>query len=138
MLSLCYELPTPLCSVQSCSSKTICSTKLITNAELASTFNMAIEPQEGASVGLCKQHYQKMYKFLHQRVPCKSCGAMPNDTEHFPYHCPHPVIINRYLEDKGDTSALDPTHWICGAYYKFFCAIVKKKSLSSVMLGLKR
>ena len=77
-----------------------------------------------ASIGLCKEHYARLYSYLHPSIPCESCSAKPKQWENFTRHCPSPNIVNGYLSHiSNEKSTLTASSTIC---YKYFQSIVQQ------------
>ena len=75
-------------------------------------------------MGLCREHYTKMYTALNS-VPCASCQEKPRKGETFNRHCSSPEVVNQYLRQiSQETSTLTNTSTICFTCHKYFQSIV--------------
>ena len=78
-------------------------------------------------LGLCQEHYQKMYAHLHKTDSCDSCGGKARKGESYSRHCPAPHIINNYLNHiSGESRTLTSSSKLCYTCYKYFSGIVKE------------
>ena len=72
------------------------NTKLACADEVEVLFGQRITELSGEpSLGLCQEHYQKLYAELHPPLLCDSCGARAKLGEELTRHCP---VINSHME----------------------------------------
>ena len=83
------------------------------------------------SIGLCKDHYNKMYSKVHAYEPdiCASCNTRSRRGEKFNRHCPEPDVINNYINCiSSEQLQLTADSILCYPCYKYFIQITKNKS----------
>ena len=120
-----------LCSIEKCAKTVYRNTNLATPEEINELLQERVvaftaEPT-GASVGLCQDHYLRLYSKLYQFAPCESCNARPKKGEQFYRHCPSPNEVNAYLNlITSEHCALTSDSCICLTCYKFFNSVVKQ------------
>ena len=89
------------CSIKDCESQAMKKTHLASCDEIQTLIGQPVTTfaiEEGTTfVTLCQQHYNLVYKELHQPLACNSCGEKPKKGEHFSKCCPEPTAINTYL-----------------------------------------
>ena len=61
-------------------------------------FCSALGLNDDEPVALCEEHYQRVYRQMHQRCPCAGCGAKPKVREGpFRRHSPDALFVCQYL-----------------------------------------
>ena len=125
------QKPEKLCSIEKCAKTVHRRTNLATPEEINKLLQERVvaftaEPT-GTSVGLCQDHYLRLYSKLYQFAPCESCNARPKKGEQFYRHCPSPNEVNAYL----NLITSDTVHWQVTAVFawhvtSFFNSVVKQ------------
>ena len=75
------------------------------------------------SIGLCKDHYNKMYSKVHAHEPdiCTFCNTRSRRGEKFNRHCPEPELINNYINCiSSEQLQLTADSILCYPCYKYF------------------
>ena len=120
------------CNMEYCQASVYAQTSLVAVDELerilkerVSAFMVSIATQ---SIGLCREHYQRMYVSLHQSTLCNSCGAMPKKGEVFSRHRGSPSGINGYLSHiSSEPSSLTSSSTMCLPCYEYFQSIIAQE-----------
>ena len=116
-------VPPKLCNVQQCQGTVYARTSLMSAAALETCFKAKVN-DVSTVVGLCREHYTKMYKML-SSPPCESCQVKPKKRETFNRHCSSPDIVNQYLSQMSqETSTLTISSNICLSCNKYFQSII--------------
>ena len=116
-------VPPKLCNVQHCQGTVHAQTSLMSAAALETCFKAKVNDQS-TFIGLCREHYTKMYTILNS-APCASCKTKPKKGETFNRHCSSPEIVNEYLNQVSEEkSALTSSCTICFTCYKHFQSII--------------
>ena len=133
--------PVPKCNIDNCQHSIYRNTNLVSVTELQQILGENVTafmiecysesspsaPTPPASIGLCQEHYQKMYAHLHKTDSCDSCGGKARKGESYSRHCPAPHIINNYLNHiSGESRTLTSSSKLCYTCYKYFSGIVKE------------
>jgi hypothetical protein len=86
------------CNITSCHGEIHSNTRLATPSEIEQLLAVKIEAftvleSSSISVGLCRDHYNALYRELHPKEPCGSCGALPGRGESaFTRKCSDPEV----------------------------------------------
>ena len=116
-------VPPKLCNVQHCQGTVHAQTSLMSAAALETCLKAKVNDQS-TFIGLCREHYTKMYTILNS-APCASCKTKPKKGETFNRHCSSPEIVNEYLNQVSEEkSALTSSCTICFTCYKHFQSII--------------
>ena len=119
------------CSVEQCQAELHAHTTLASVDDIETFLEERVNEftisNTSASIGLCKEHYARLYSYLHPSIPCESCSAKPKQWENFKRHCPSPNIVNGYLSHiSNEKSTLTASSTICMSCYKYFQSIVQQ------------
>lgn len=116
-------VPPKLCNVQHCQNVVHAKTSLMSAAALETCLKAKVNDQS-TLIGLCREHYTKMYMILNN-APCASCQTKPKKGESFNRHCSSPEVVNEYLSQVSEEkSALTSSSTICFTCYKYFQSII--------------
>ena len=92
-----------VCNITSCHEQIHSNTRLATPSEIEQLLAVKMEAftvleSTSISVGLCRDHYNALYRELHPKEPCGSCGALPGRGESaFTRKCSDPEVISAHL-----------------------------------------
>ena len=124
---------TGVCNVTSCHAKVHANTRLGTPSEIEQLLAVKVEAftvlETTSTVGLRREHYNTIYRELHPKQPCGSCGALPGRGEStFSRKCPDPETINTHLNRiSGENKIIKDETRICLPCYKYCISIIHNK-----------
>ena len=129
-------MKTPICTVENCTKTVYRNTNLAATDEVELLLGQRVtaQPEGELSLGLCQEHYQKLYAQLHPPVVCDSCGARAKMGEEFTRHCPAPESINSHMESViSEPCHLSHASIICYTCYKYFNGVLKEQQEVEVL-----
>ena len=117
-------VPTTLRCVIWSIARVLCAHKLSILKAKVTAFTCTSE--HTMSIGLCREHYNRMYMSLHA-PPCDTCLTKPRKGETFSRHCSSPEVVNEYLSHiSAECSALTSESRLCFYCYKYFQSIISQ------------